>query len=223
MCRPALSGPLPFALVCSVMGSWAGCVTYTVGFLIISALQMAANPIDDLNTVLETCGITVAAQRASIINTEGFTQISDLAVLDGDTDVLEMAKRLANHTAAAGCVTLGTVQIKNLQALVYWVRDLVARDEDIDAADWTPAMMETARARKRVAKAEQDDKAPDVDDLKKFKPNQFEEHEDAFKNVLAQTNGSRGFKLRYVVRPDDAPGDHGESEGSSTRSSVMRH
>jgi hypothetical protein len=52
-----------------------------------------ADPIEELNAVLMTCGINDAAMRASVIAHEGFTQIEDLGVLETDTDVTEMAKK----------------------------------------------------------------------------------------------------------------------------------
>jgi 3-methyladenine DNA glycosylase Tag len=54
---------------------------------------------------------------------EGFNQLEDLRVLEIDTDVTEMAKRMAAHMQAEGRVLLGTVIIKHLQMLVWWVRD----------------------------------------------------------------------------------------------------
>jgi hypothetical protein len=46
-----------------------------------------------------------------------------LSILDGDSDVTEMAKRMAARNAADGHVTLGTTVIKRLQELVWWVKD----------------------------------------------------------------------------------------------------
>jgi len=71
-----------------------------------------ADPIQELRDVLETCGVAVAADRNTIINREGFTSIADLGILDGDSDVTEMAKRMAARNAADGRVTLGTTVIK---------------------------------------------------------------------------------------------------------------
>ena len=48
----------------------------------------------------------------NIINQEGFTQLEDPGVLETDTDVSEMAKRMATRTQAEGRVLLGTVMIK---------------------------------------------------------------------------------------------------------------
>jgi hypothetical protein len=59
-----------------------------------------ADPIGELHAVFETCGITDAAMLTSIINCEGFTQLSDLGVLETDNDITEMANRMAKRTQA---------------------------------------------------------------------------------------------------------------------------
>ncbi len=53
---------------------------------------------------------------------EGFNLIKDIGVTKDDKDVYEMAKWLAQHTVADGCVNLSTVAIKHLQGLVYCVK-----------------------------------------------------------------------------------------------------
>jgi len=56
------------------------------------------NPIDNLHAVFAMCGITDEATCTNIINQEGFTQLEDLGVLETDTNVSEMAKRMATRT-----------------------------------------------------------------------------------------------------------------------------
>jgi hypothetical protein len=65
-----------------------------------------ANPIENLHAVFVMCGITDEATRTNIINREGFNQLEDLGVLETDTDVSEMAKRMATRTQAEGRVLL---------------------------------------------------------------------------------------------------------------------
>jgi hypothetical protein len=71
-----------------------------------------ADPIQELHEVFAMCGIQDNATRNIIIQREGFTQLGDLGVLETDTDVSEMAKRMATRTQAEGRVLLGTVVIK---------------------------------------------------------------------------------------------------------------
>jgi hypothetical protein len=65
-----------------------------------------AYPIDNLHAVFVMCGITNEATCMGIINQEGFTQLEHLGVLETDTDVSKMAKRMATHTQAEGRMLL---------------------------------------------------------------------------------------------------------------------
>ena len=80
-----------------------------------------ADPIAQLHLVFETCGIVKAVKRTNFINQEGFAMIGDLGVLENDTDVSDMAKRMASRMLAEGRVLLGTVVVKRLQTLFWWV------------------------------------------------------------------------------------------------------
>jgi len=163
-----------------------------------------ADPIQELHDVLETCGVAGAADQNTIINREGFTSIADLSILDGDSDVTEMAKRMAAPNAADGCVILGTTMIKWLQALVWWVKDRKVCGVATTANDWDNAAMMAAMEQRRISKSETD-KALPVKDIGKFNLMEFETYEDAFVNLLAQTPGVRNVSLRYVVRDETAP------------------
>jgi hypothetical protein len=132
-----------------------------------------ADPIAELHMVLEMCGVADVATRNNIINREGFTTIEDLGVLENDTDVLDMAKRMASRTQAEGRVLLGTVIVKRLQTLVWWVRDHQKRGLAINAADFTAQVMNQAAEMKSL-KREMVDKEPSVSDLGKFDPDDFD-------------------------------------------------
>ena len=93
------------------------------GFGYLLGTVKMADPIGELNAVFAMCGIADGATRANIIAQEGFTQLGDLGVLEMDSNITEMAKRMASRTQAEGRVLLGTVVIKRLQTLVWWVRD----------------------------------------------------------------------------------------------------
>ena len=168
------------------------------------AAAVAAAALADVNTLLTACGITDANVRNAIVHREGFLTVEDLAVLESDTDVTEMAKRMAGRTAAEGRAHLSTVQIKRLQAMVWWIHDRRQRSLDINVADFTPAAMDAARERKRIEQERPETEAS-VKDLSKFDPDHFKVHEDAFMNWLAQTYGVRKEPLRYIVRPEEEP------------------
>ena len=161
----------------------------------------------ELHTVLEICGIP-EDERDAIISWEGFGSIEDLAVLEEDRDVTEMAARMARRGEDEGRVLLGTLQIKRLQALAFWVRDRRKRGLGVAAADFTAPTMNDAMTMKSVRKeAKEGYTDPSVRDLGTFDPDFYETYEDAFLNLLAQTRGAQGEPLRYVVRPDQVPAD----------------
>jgi hypothetical protein len=74
------------------------------------------------------------------INNDGFQSLPDLSVLDDDKDMLEMVKHLGSHTEEAGCVYVGTIQVKKLQALCYCVHDHQKCWQIIDHNDWDEDM-----------------------------------------------------------------------------------
>jgi hypothetical protein len=57
---------------------------------------------EEVHAVLERCGVVAEARRNNIITREGFTQLADFGVLENDTDVSEMAKRMASQMVAEG-------------------------------------------------------------------------------------------------------------------------
>jgi hypothetical protein len=75
-------------------------------------IQMA--DIADLNTVLTMCGIAAQATNTQLIANEGFTSLADLGVMEGNKDVIEMARCMSSCTAGEGHINLETVQIKRL-------------------------------------------------------------------------------------------------------------
>jgi hypothetical protein len=164
-----------------------------------AAVALAA----EVATVLTTCGITDPASRNILIQTEGLNSLGVVGRLDGDSDVTEMAKRLASRRAADGKVILGTVVIKNLQALVWWVKEQIKIGGPLVAARFDAAALEAALVQ-RVVDAERS-KAAAPKDLATFDPDDFETHENAFVNLLAQTYGALKEPLRYVVRKAQAP------------------
>jgi hypothetical protein len=167
--------------------------------------------LDDLHAVFAMCGIPDAATRTLIMNREEFNQLNDLGVLETDTDVTEMAKRMASRTQAKGRVLLGTVIIKRLQTLVWWIRDHQMRGLPLNANEFTVATMASA-AKMKTLRCEMTDSEPSVKDLSKFDPDDFDAHEDAFLNLLAQSYGVLKELLRYIVRSANVPNAFSSNE-----------
>jgi hypothetical protein len=106
-------------------------------------------PPNSVHEVLITCGITNLAHRMTFLNIEGLDLIAAFASMSGDSDVMEMAKRMAlRPTVTAGRVILGTMHVKQLQALVYWVKDYDKRGMQAAPEMWTTEEMNTAMERK---------------------------------------------------------------------------
>ena len=112
-----------------------------------------ANPIANLHMVLTTCGASVEAMRTLIINNKSLTSIVDFGFLDGgDDDVTTMSLRMARHVVNNGRVIMDGIQIKKIQALVWWVRDGQNLAQPIDAALWKSSAMTNPGIARRIEK-----------------------------------------------------------------------
>jgi hypothetical protein len=163
----------------------------------------AVVPNADIHAVLAICSIATKAHRTSIIDNEGFTSLADFGLLS-KKDVYEMVKRMGSRTAAAGRVYVGTLQVKKLQALCYWVHDQQKHGQALDHEDWDNEMVVSTIERMRIDK-ERDRGAVSVSDLGKFDPEEFETGETAFVNLLSQTCGMQGESLMYVAHDAVVP------------------
>jgi hypothetical protein len=94
--------------------------------------------------------------------------------------------------------------IKRLQTLVRWIRDHQKRGLALEAANFDAEAMNQASEMKSL-RHEIGNKEPSIADLGKFDPDDFDAHEDAFLNLLAQSYGVLRKPLRYVVCPAEAP------------------
>ena len=123
--------------------------------------------------------------------------------MSGDTDVTEMATRMASRpNAASGRVILGTMQIKRLQALVYWVKDYDKRGMEAGHELWAAEVMNAAMERKE---AEYNYGKLDVDIVDPSKKCQTDFGWDtnwqlAFVNKRNATMGAVKVPVNYVVR-----------------------
>ncbi|KAI2497401.1 hypothetical protein MHU86_9792 [Fragilaria crotonensis] len=159
------------------------------------------NPV---HRVLQICGIANNANRLTFLNIEGLDTIEAFGSMSGDTDVTEMAKRMAARSSVAtGRVILGTMQInKRLQALVYWVKDNTNRGIEIDPDRWTVEEMARAMDRKE---SEYNYGKIDVDLIDPGKCQTdfaWDNWQIAFVNKLSATIGAAKFPIDYVVRPE---------------------
>jgi hypothetical protein len=171
----------------------------------------AVDPLDELRTILEQCGIATQVARNNLIANEGFTLIESMSCMANDNDVNEMAKRSMSCTVMNGCIIMGTVATKQIQGLVFWIKDHRFRGLPITAEAFTVEEMENAMTNKEYHKEMAQATEPLVKDIGKFNPDDFEIHEDAFINLLASSFGVSGEPLRYVIHDEEAP-DEFESD-----------
>jgi hypothetical protein len=102
------------------------------------------NPVHDMITI---SGIANAATCTTFINIEGLDSMEAFASMNADPDVTERAKPMASRPNTRR-VILGTMQIKRLQALVYWVKDHDKWGLQAVPEMWTQEVMFAAMARK---------------------------------------------------------------------------
>ena len=60
-------------------------------------LQKMAQNLQEVLQVLTRCGLATAALRNTVINNEGFHSLEAIGLMEGDTDVTEMAKQLSSR------------------------------------------------------------------------------------------------------------------------------
>jgi hypothetical protein len=99
---------------------------------------------------------------------------------------------------AAGCVNVGAIQVKKLQALCYWVCDQQKHGQGITQDDWDDDMV-IAMIEKMCIKKGRDTGNDLVMDLGKFNPDDFKTHETVFINLLAQMYGAQGENLKCIM------------------------
>ena len=138
----------------------------------------------------------------TFINVEGFDSLSAFTQLNGDSDVTEMAKRMASQPAASGRVILGTMQIKRLQALVHWVKDydkrgLVTQPELWDN-DTMAEAMDSKEAKLQYSKID----VATIDPGKCRTDHGWDNWQIAFTNKLNATLGAAKVPLDYITRPE---------------------
>jgi hypothetical protein len=107
---------------------------------------------------------------------------------------------MCGHTVVAGHVNVGAIQMKKLQAIsCYWVCDQHKHGQGITQDDWDNDMVMVMIEKMCINKG-RDTGNVLVMDLGKFIPHNFETHETAFINLLAQMYGvAQGENLKYIV------------------------
>ena len=98
---------------------------------------------------MQVCGISEHVAHTRLICNKGFKLLEDFVIMDGDTDVLEMAKRLSSR-AVVTHMNLGTVQIKRLQALFWWIHDCQTHNQPLIATEFGQVSKKVVVTGKRI-------------------------------------------------------------------------
>ena len=119
-----------------------------------------ADPIAYLHMVFTTCGRSVDVTYILIIKNKSLTLIADFEFLDVTAISSCMACRVSNN----GRMILVGIQIKKIQALVWWFRDLQKLGQPIDVDLWTAAAITNAGIARHIVndKPKADMKAADL-------------------------------------------------------------
>ena len=168
--------------------------------LVAGAAAVAEHPI---HQVLRTCGINSAATRTTFIEIEGLVNLADFAQLSGDVDITEMAKHMAARPNAAGRVILGTMHIKKLQALVYWVKDHDRRGLVADPNSWDEDTMVESMEHKEAEHNFDKIDVASIDPGKCRTDHGWDNWQIAFENKLNATLGAARVPIDYIIRGDD--------------------
>jgi hypothetical protein len=158
------------------------------------------NPVHDILTI---CGIANAATCTTFINIEGLDSVEAFASMNGDPDVTEMAKQMASRpNTAAVRVILGTMQIKRLQALVYWVNDHDKCGLQAVPEMWTQEVMLAAIARKEAEHNLNKVDIKIIDPGKCQTDAGWDSWQFGFVNKLSAIMGAAEVPIDYIVRPE---------------------
>ena len=157
---------------------------------------------DPIHTVLRTCGVALLAASMTFINVEGLDLLSAFTQLNGNSDVTEMAKRMAARPAASGRVFLGTMQIKRLQALVHRVKDHDKRGLVAQPELWDNKAMIEAMERKEAEYNFSKIDVGIIDPGKCQTDHGWNNWQIAFANKLNKTFGAADVPISYIMRPE---------------------
>jgi hypothetical protein len=101
--EPVITTPMSIAVAGIHLTNMVEIISYT------GIVNKMSDPVEELHAVFAVCGINKEATRATIIAQEGFTQLGGIGVLEMDTGVSKIAKRMAMYTQGEGRVLLGTI------------------------------------------------------------------------------------------------------------------
>ena len=164
-----------------------------------SSLNDSLNQVDEENTelnrviqALKICGFTTQAGRNAIVQ-EGFNNLNSFSIMT-NTDINDMAKRLVILPTSRGGYKINQVQIKHLQALVYWLKDCERRDIPPEINLFTIKERDNLIKEMNLEKRQEDtnDQAT-VKTPGKLKPSDWFDWQLLFENFISSLKGVDGM------------------------------
>jgi hypothetical protein len=163
----------------------------------------------DFQAALAVCGLTWSDQLRNSLLLEGLTSFQNMASLNS-RDIDSMAKNMTARNLNQGGFRIGTVHVKHLKALNFWIRDLQRQQLPVPQEGFTAADLADSLARLEIETATEE--VP-VKDPPKFTGDNWVDWCPAMINKLASLRGSSGISLDYIVRnPDLTVDDFAEGE-----------
>ena len=144
----------------------------------------AAAELHEIHDVLKVFGISKRVAHTRLIDNKRFNSLKDFGVMDGETGVMDMVK-LLDSMAVANCANLGTVQIKGLQYLVWWIHNCQTHNQMLITDEFGQVTKRAAVTGKHIDTdmAETDAKVVGLD---KSKAEEFDAAEDGIHKPLYQ-------------------------------------
>ena len=157
-----------------------------------------------ISYLLSVCSFS-AQQQNAIILTEGLSNIALIKSV-ADNDVSHMAERLSRLSVARGGCYIGTVQINNFRALLWWLEDITAQGIALVPTQWNQLTMAESIIRLKESRSNEK-KSDSVESPKKINPNKWTDQHSGFMNFLRSTLSSdKKRTLAYVVRQNPPVG-----------------
>ena len=110
--------------------------TFIVTIRIYTSVTMANNRAE-INTTLQVCGFTVAAQQTFLLNTESLDSWAAFEAIDYD-DFASISKNASRHIPP---FSLGVLKQKRLLALKFWIKDKARMNELPTTAGFTAQIL----------------------------------------------------------------------------------
>jgi hypothetical protein len=148
-------------------------------------------------------GVTImdwSARQRTVIHENGWDRLEAFRN-HSTTDVSDWIRVVERRAANAGGARFGTVAKKRLQALNYWVNNLLMRGRTPLVADFTDDALEIAMEDHELA-IEIADRDEEAQTPKLFKYDDWIDWQQSVVTYLKAKKGVRGVPLYYVIRPE---------------------